>query len=345
MDFNDVPLFVRVVEAGSFTEAARVLGKEKSSVSRSVARLEEDLGVRLLQRTTRKLALTDAGQAFFERVRGAVSGVEEAASAVSELGSEPRGIVRMTAPADADALGIGRALAAFVTRYPKIHVEVTLTSRAVDLVAEGFDLAVRGGKLTDSSLVVRRIGNADIGVFAAPSYLERRGRPKKFVELSEHECVLFKARAGRLAWTLLGPSGEETTEVHGSVSADDMSFVASVAASGLGLVLLPIAVAARYVDEGALERVLPDYAFVGGSLAVVLPTSSFVPSRVALLRDFLVEALQTEMASWRRRCADRRNDRAPSKTTASRPREPGERARRAGGGAAAKQATGDKVRP
>src|SRR5215813_8924223 len=120
MDYNDIPLFVRVVEAKSFTAAADALGREKSSVSRAVARLESDLGVRLLQRTTRKLALTDAGQAFYERVRGSVAGVDEAANAVRELGSEPRGTVRVTAPPDAHVLGMGEVIAEFLERYPAI---------------------------------------------------------------------------------------------------------------------------------------------------------------------------------------------------------------------------------
>src|SRR5260221_3173738 len=140
MDYNDVPLFVRVVDAGSFTAVAALLGVQKSSVSRGIARLERDLGVRLLQRTTRKLALTDAGQAFYERVRAAVTGVDAAASAVRELGGEPRGAVRVTAPPDASTFSIAEAIARFVKRYPAIHVELSLTSRVVDLVAEGFDL-------------------------------------------------------------------------------------------------------------------------------------------------------------------------------------------------------------
>src|SRR5258708_17286374 len=177
MDYNAIRLFVRVVESRSVTAAAEALGREKSSVSRAVARLESDLGVRLLQRTTRKLALTDAGQAFYERVRTSVAGVDEAANAVRELGSEPRGVVRMTAPPDVDVLGLGEVIAEFVERHPAIQVDVSMSSRQVDLVAEGFDLALRAGRLMDSSLVARRIGSADLAMFASPQYLKRRGRP------------------------------------------------------------------------------------------------------------------------------------------------------------------------
>src|SRR5262249_35707706 len=148
MDFNDVPLFVRVVDLGSFTAAAEALGREKSSVSRAISRLEDDLGVRLLQRTTRKLALTDAGQACYERVRVSVASLADAADAVRELGSEPRGLIRLTAPSDAASFGLADVLAQFAVAYPGIRVEVALTSRHVDLVAEGFDMALRAGRLT-----------------------------------------------------------------------------------------------------------------------------------------------------------------------------------------------------
>lgn len=302
MDFNDIPVFVRVVEAGSFTEAARVLGREKSSVSRSVSRLEEDLGVRLLQRTTRKLALTDAGQAFFDRVRGALSGVEEAASTIQELGGEPRGIVRMTAPADGDELGLAEIIAAFHTKYPEVHVELTLTSRHVDLVAEGFDLALRAGKLADSTLIVRKIGNSDVAAFAAPSYLERRGRPGTLADLTRHECLLYRARNGRALWSLAGPNGAESVEVTGPMSADNLHFVTRACAAGLGVALLPIAMAGRFVGGGALEHILPAYRFTGGIFAAVLPSSTFVPTRVALLRDFLVDHLTRSMAASQARC-------------------------------------------
>lgn len=303
MDFNDIPLFVRVVEAGSFTAAAVALGREKSSVSRSVARLEEELGVRLLQRTTRRLALTDAGQTFFERVRGAIAGVEEAASAVQELGTEPRGTVRVTAPSDSDELRVAEAIAEFVARYPKIHVELMLTGRTVDLVAEGFDLALRAGRLTDSTLVARRVGASEFALFASPAYLKRRGRPRVLQDLSQHDCVLFRARAGRALWTLSGPKGDETVEVGGPVSADDLSFVARTAAAGSGVANLPVLSARDFVRRNALELILPEYRFAGGAMHLVLPSAAFVPARVTLLRDFLFEHLTREMAEANRQCA------------------------------------------
>lgn len=301
MDYNDVPLFVTVVEAGSFTAAAEALGREKSSVSRSIARLEDDLGVRLLQRSTRRLSLTDAGQAFYERVRGAVNGVEEAASAVQELGAEPRGIVRATAPPDMDALGLPEILAEFSATYPKIHVELVLTSRAVDLVGEGFDLALRGGKLADSGLIARRAGATVHAIFGSAAYFARHGRPKVLADLASHPCVLFRARGGRSTWTLTGPNGDESVDVSGPLSVDNLAFAARAVIAGLGLALLPAPLVHGF-GHGGLEVVLPEYRLEGTALYVVLPSSAFVPTRVAILSDFLVLRLSERILRGTKVC-------------------------------------------
>jgi DNA-binding transcriptional LysR family regulator len=305
MDLNDVPLFVRVVEAGSFTAVAADLGVQKSSVSRSVARLEEDLGVRLLQRTTRSLALTDAGQTFFERVRSAMQGMDEAASTVRELGTEPRGVIRVTAPPEAhsDSFSIAEAIARFVEKYPKIHVELSFSARMVDLVSEGYDIAVRAGKLADSSLVARRVGTTRLALFASPAYLERRGTPKTFPELSNHDCVLFQPHGDHALWTLAGPNGEETVEVHGHITTDDMPFVYRCAIAGAGVAQLPILLAREAIRNGRVVQLLPTYSSDGAGLHVVLPSSAFVPARVALLRDYLVEFLSREFNEAHRECA------------------------------------------
>jgi DNA-binding transcriptional LysR family regulator len=296
MDLNHVTVFVRVVELESFTAAANQLGLPKSSVSRTVTRLEEELGVRLLQRTTRKLHLTEAGHAYYERARLALSGLEEAASAASNLGTEPRGIVRVTAPADLGVLNMAELIARFVRKYPLVHIELSLTSRFVDLVAEGFDLALRAGKLRDSSLVARKIGSDSLGLFAAPAYLRRRGRPKSFADLANHDCVLFHGKNGKAEWHLSGPKGEERVTVHGPVSVDEMSFAQRAVAAGLGIALLPImgvrmTSARRMVP--APVRVLPEYASAGADLNVVAPSARFQPASVTAFRQFLIDELSS----------------------------------------------------
>src|SRR6185295_17611582 len=213
MDLNRLAIFVRVVEASSFTGAARALGLRKSSVSRGVTRLEEELGVRLLHRTTRSLALTDAGRVYFDSVREALSGVEEATAGVKEMGHEPQGTIRVTAVPDFAATFLAPLVSRFVRRYPKIHVDLVLTSRSVDLIDEGIDIAVRGGKLKDSSLVARKIFNTDLQLFAAPSYLRRRGVPKRLRDLTAHDFLLYRPEGGKNTLRLSGPKGDETVEV------------------------------------------------------------------------------------------------------------------------------------
>jgi len=293
MDLNHVAVFARVVELGSFTAAADQLGLPKSSVSRSVSRLEEELGVRLLQRTTRTSHLTDAGHAYYERARVALGGLEEAASAAANASAVPRGVVRVTAPNDLGSMKLADIMTRFAKKFPLVHVDLSLSSRVVDLIAEGFDLAVRAGKLSDSTLVARKIGSDSLGVFASPAYLRRKGRPKTLSELSQHDCVLFKSKHGKADWHLTGPDGDDSVTVRGPLNVDEMSFAIQAVSSGLGIGLLPSAGirlgSAR--AEPMPIRILPEYSGGGAGLYVVTPSLRFQPASVTALRDFLIQEL------------------------------------------------------
>lgn len=291
IDLSNIAVFVRVVEEESFTAAAQALNLPKSSVSRAVSRLEEELGVRLLQRTTRRLSLTEAGTSFFQSVRAALASVDDAARAAADLGSEPRGTVRLTGPVDIGAL-IAEPLGRFVRKYPQIHLDLVLTARLVDLVREGFDLAIRASRLADSSLVARKVGVFGSGVFASPAYLRRRGHPRALADLANHECLLFRARGDTATWTLRGPKGEEHVAVRGAITVDELSFIVHAAEAGLGVGYLPFALAARPLAEKKLVRVLPEYSWVTADLSLVMPTGRHIPARVALLRDFLADELK-----------------------------------------------------
>jgi DNA-binding transcriptional LysR family regulator len=295
MDLNRVVVFLRVAEAGSFTAAAKALGTQKSSVSRSVAALEADLGIRLLQRTTRKLALTDAGRAYYERVRDAVATLDEAREAASSLGAEPRGLVRITAPVDL-AGALAEVTARFLRSHPAVHVEAALTARVADLVREGFDLALRAGVLTDSSLMARRLGGTDHGLFASPGYLDRAGRPRRLSELERHECVLHRAGGTAATWRLTGPRGEEQVTVSGRVDTDEFALVRALLQSGFGIGLAPIFMMAPLVGSGELERVLPKLALRGAAVHVVWPSRRFEPVAVVRFRQALEESLPALLA-------------------------------------------------
>lgn len=295
MDLNHISVFVNVVDAGSFTAAGEVLGLPKSSVSRIVSRLEEELGVRLLQRTTRSLHLTETGRSYYERARLALAGLGEAHALAANEGPALRGTVRMTAPLDIGMMALAELLAHFGESYPDIHVELVLTNRYVDLVEEGIDLAIRAGVLEDSSLIARKVGTSDFGLYAAPSYLARRGTPTDLTALRDHACVLFGGRDGRAVWTLTDEEGRTSAiDVRGTLSVDDLLFAMKAMEAGAGIGMLPLTSIPMCASRGhasSLVRVFPNHTIRGGSLYVVTPSLELSPRRVTLLRDFLVTEL------------------------------------------------------
>jgi DNA-binding transcriptional LysR family regulator len=313
MDYNRVGLFVKVVKNGSFTATAREVGLPKSSVSRSVARLEEELRARLLQRTTRKLVLTEVGEAFYESAVGAMGALDEAERCAQEKGREVRGTVRLTAPPD---LELAKAFAEFGRRYPLIRIEVVSTSRRVDLVAEGFDMALRAGRLEDSSLVARRIGETELVLVAAPSYLKKKSRPKRPGDLAKHAFVLHPSLAQRRSLALLGPDGEEaSTEVLATVTGDDLRFCRELAEAAAGIAILPTAIVVGALEAGRLQLVLPGWKLAATSpLFLLLPTVKHMPKRVAVLRDFLIRWLQDEISDRRARARGKPRSRAAGRS-------------------------------
>ncbi|NUP05920.1 MAG: LysR family transcriptional regulator [Polyangiaceae bacterium] len=298
IELTDIVAFVRVVDAGSFTRAAAKSPWPKSALSRRVARLEQSLGVRLLQRTTRSLSLTDAGAAYHARASVALAQLNEARDLAAETTLDPSGIVRISSPVDLGTGPFSEVLADFAQRYPKIHVDVDASARFVDLVAEGFDLAVRAGQLRDSSLVARKLGEAPQLLVATPGYLDKHGRPSKLFDLEQHACVLFRANKGESVWKLVDQQGaEHSVRVRGPLSGSDFSFVRAAALRGVGIGLVPLSGIIEDIQAGRLEWVLPELMGPSAPIHLVYPSSRFVPQRVALLRDFLVERLRFDCPS------------------------------------------------
>ena len=291
MDLNRVAIFVRVVEERGFSAAAKALSLPKSSVSRAVALLEHELGLRLLQRSTRTIALTEAGAAFYERASRGLAVVRDAASEVTDMSASMRGTIRLTAPVDAGVWMIAPVVGRFACRYPHVHVEVVLTPRVVDIVEEGFDLALRAGPLRDTSLVARKVNDVDLALYASPRYIERHGLPASVPELASHATVLFRAVRGRATWKLVGPGGEESVDVTGPVSADELSFVRRAVLAGVGVGLLPTFLCRLDAERGKLVRVLADHVVPGGPMHLVYPSARYVPHRVVVFRDYLVKQL------------------------------------------------------
>ncbi len=279
-------MFLKVVETGSFTAAARALGVPKSSASRGVAALEQALQTQLLQRTTRELKLTDSGRTFYERARGAMAALEEAKAELTEHTDDAQGVVRLTIPSETWPLP--ELLARFCKLHPKIHVELVVSNRHLNLIEEGVDLALRAGKLEDSTLIARKIATSHLGLYASPGYLKRRPAPKTFAELAEHDVVIFRGKQGKGRLKLQGPNGDEEVEVRGLVSSDDLATGRGLIAAGLGIGLQPIFFE-HCSKHSPFQRVLPQYALKGGGVHLVMPSARYVPTRVRLLSDFLAE--------------------------------------------------------
>jgi DNA-binding transcriptional LysR family regulator len=291
MDLNRIAVFARVLEEGSFTKAARALSLPKSSVSRSVALLEETLGTRLLHRSSRKVSATEAGATYYAHVARALASIHEANAGAAEENVIATGLVRMTAPFDAGGDVFVPLLARFVEKHPLITVDLVLSGRIVDLVEEGFDLAVRAGPIGDQSLIARKIAEIRFGLFASRAYLKRRGAPTAIAELSSHDAVIFRGTRGHTTWSLTSGGLLESVDVSGRLSVDDMGAVRSAVLAGAGIGLLAPFTCAKDVASGKVVRVLPEWAGAAGLLSLVYSSTRFVPQRVVVLRDYLLTEL------------------------------------------------------
>jgi DNA-binding transcriptional LysR family regulator len=291
MDLNDILVFTKVVETRSFTGAAEQLGLPKSTVSRRLAQLEERLGVRLVQRTTRKLALTDIGQAYYERCAQIVADVGAAEQLVTDMQATPRGRVRLTAPIDISTRYLGAICAGFTGAYPDVTVDLEATDRVVDLIEEGFDLAVRFGALPESTLIARRLCKIGSLLVATPAYLARRGTPATVEELEEHDRVLFTPSPRVQSWVL--SQGEATYEFGrpARFASNNIGAVHEAVLAGAGISVLTEFIVAADVSAGRLVPVLPDWHSRSVDAHAVYPARQNLPPRLSLFLDHLAQAL------------------------------------------------------
>jgi DNA-binding transcriptional LysR family regulator len=289
LDLNDVAVFVRALQRGGFAAAARELGVPTSTVSRTIARLEERVGTRLIQRTARAFVPTAEGRAFFDEASPAVAALRQASRAAGESRARPQGRLRVTAPAALGSTFVTQVVVAFVAKYPDVTVELDLSNRVVDVIAEGFDIAVRAGQLADSALVARKLGRSGQLVVAAPGWLKGRAPPKKPAELAAHEALVFRASSGTSTWTFLGPDGESSVDVTGRIAAEDFTVLRAAALGGAGIALLPRLICAADIRSGQLVRLLPEYVGGRGVTCVVYPSAQHIPPKVAAFRDLMLE--------------------------------------------------------
>ncbi|WP_437540956.1 LysR substrate-binding domain-containing protein [Sorangium sp. So ce367] len=251
--------FLEVARRQSFSAAARALGLTSSSVSKQVARLEERLGAQLLRRTTRRVSLTEAGNLYAERADRILSDIEEAQRAVADLDGTPRGTLRISAPTVLGSIRVAPAVLACRARYPELRIDLDLTDRIVDLVAERIDVAVRlAAEISPASLVARRLADDLRVLCASPRYLRRHGTPRCLEDLADHDCITLNLEPVA-RWTLVGPEGERVVPVSGTFRSSDTITLRDAAVAGVGLANLPDYVVQDQLESGELRRVLPEY--------------------------------------------------------------------------------------
>jgi DNA-binding transcriptional LysR family regulator len=288
-DLNDMLYFARVIEEGGFSAAARSLGIPKSTLSRRVAHLETELGVRLVHRSTRQLTLTDIGREFLHHCESAIAAAEAARDAVAQAQQTPRGRVRMTAPMDISRTLLARALPEFMTGCSEVVVELESTNRRVNLVDEGVDVALRvRPTIEDSSLVVRRFAISPAVLVGAPALIARLGAPAHPRDLAAYPSLSMAFADGRHRWKLRGPEGDTVVTAHSPrLITDDMSVLREAAVAGIGLVTLPAFVGYPAVQDGLLEVVLPQWTLPSGQMHIVYPHRRGLLPAVRHLVDFL----------------------------------------------------------
>jgi len=294
LDLDAVQAFVHVADLGSFTRAAEQLATQKGHLSRVLSQLERELGVKLLERSTRASSLTEVGREVFERAVGILGAVEDTARLTQQLQGEPRGLLRLTCGVEFGMLAVSRWVDGYLRRYPDISVDADFTARLVDVVHEGFDLAIRLGELKESRLAARRLGELRYGLYACPEYLKRRGTPARVEELRAHPLLMFTTGSHRAGWRL--SSGGEEARIDGParLRVNNVFAVLNAALAGLGVAQLPDIVAVEALDDGRLVRVLPHAAPEPVPVHAVFPSSRYLTPKVRAFIDHAISAFPDE---------------------------------------------------
>ena len=292
---EDMRLFVSVLDCKSFTAAADTLGLSKQFVSRRMTNLEARLGVRLINRSTRKLNATPVGLAYYERVRRILDDVDEAEQLVTRQSSTPRGLLRLSAPMSFGTLHLSPLLPGFLQRYPDVSIELDLSDRVIDLLDEGYDMTVRIGVLDDSTLVARQIAPLETVTCCSPDYLRRRGAPQIPSDVRAHDCLLY-GHGKAVEWSYWIDGQIERIGVRGRLRVNNGELVRDAAIAGLGLAMLPTFIVGTALEAGTLVRVLRDYELPSARVFAVYPQHRQANVLVRLLIDYLKESLG---AKWR----------------------------------------------
>jgi LysR family transcriptional regulator, regulator for bpeEF and oprC len=290
IDLDAIQAFAKIVQTGSFTRAALALDTHKAHLSRVIGHLERELGARLLERTTRSLSLTEVGREFHERAVAILAALEDAQQAVAQSQGEPRGTLRLTCGVEFGMLVAGPWINQYLAQYPHMKVEAEITARIVDLVHEGFDLAIRVGPLPDSALAARRLGTLTYALYAAPRYVKRRGVPRSPEDLAGHDLLMFTSSTGSTVWQL-GRGGESRrVRVQPRFRATNSFAICDAAASGLGVAVLPRLIGDPLVSEGRLRTVLDGWSTPEVPVSAVFASARFLAPKVRTFVDLAYES-------------------------------------------------------
>jgi DNA-binding transcriptional LysR family regulator len=295
---TDIAVFVQVVESGSFTATAERLDISKSVVSKYVTRLEDYLGARLLNRTTRRLSLTEVGRVFYDRSRKGLADIEDAQLEVSRLQAEPRGTLRINVPMSFGILHVAPALPEFQRQYPDLTVDMNLDDRKVDVIEEGFDVSVRISELPDSSLVARRIAPCRHAVVASPSYLEQHGTPRSPEDLHDHNIITYRYQQSANKWHFQSKDTKSiSVDVSGSLIMNNSLAIRESIREGIGITRTPTFVVGKDVQEGRLVKVLTGYETLEVQIFLVYPQRRHLAPKVRAFIDFMAERI-SETPYW-----------------------------------------------
>lgn len=289
---REIECFIAVAELGSFVKAADALGISKAAVSRTVLELEARLGSRLMQRTTRRLSLTEAGALYLERCKQIVAALEEADDLLLAGAANPTGLLRINAPYTFGVLHLAPLWPIFLERYPGVALDITLSDRIVDIIDEGFDMAIRIARLSDSTLVHRKLATTDLQVCASPAYLDKYGTPAHPQELAQHQTIGYSYNASKNEWVFNGPAGTVSVKIHSRMHVNNGDSCVAAALGGAGITRQPAFMIDQYLRSGQLVPLLSDYTSPELGIYAVYPSRTHLPPKVRAMLDFLSEAFK-----------------------------------------------------
>ena len=284
---NSMQIFVEVARAAGFSAAANKIGLSRAQVSKSVMQLEQHLGARLFNRTTRRISLTEIGKAYLDRCIDILQDIDETEAMAGAQTQEPRGRLTLSAPTSFGILHLRRAIPAYLRQHPQVQISLNLADRFIDVVDEGFDLVIRIAELQDSSLIARRLAPCRRLLCASPAYLDQHGTPQVPQDLAIHHCLVYSNELKPDTWRLQGPEGMESVRVNGPICADNGDILRAAAVEGLGVTLLPTFIIGPDLEAGRLRQVLADYCPPPISINAVFPSRRYLSAKVRSFVDFM----------------------------------------------------------